>query len=127
MAGHFTKCCIALNTHKCRKGFIATRGRQGRFSIIILHHDRLIGVDIEHSFVCIAHFPHKHHADKHGVADFIINLYGVDVHIADAQRHLATVAEGVNPEEAYFVECAFVFAEKYYHTALVGLLRKEAE
>ena len=122
-ACHLAQRCIALYAHEGLEGG-AVVGRAELHAAATARHAG--GIDVEDGAVGILHLPHEHHAYHHRVAHLVVDLYGLHVHVVEAQRHLAGCHEGIYPKEAGLAECAAIVAEEYHHAGLVGLLHKEA-
>ena len=83
-------------------------------------------VEVKTNTVGVFHAPYEHHADKNGVADLVVDLYGGDVEVVDAQRNLARCQEGIEPVESGARHRAAVFAEEKQYNRLIRFEHNEA-
>ncbi len=113
VAGHFAQSSVALDADEvlqCRVAHGCAGGPERG------------GIEVEHGAVGILDAPDKHHADQYRVAHFVVDLYRLDIHVADSQREFPACHERVGPEETHLAAGAFVSAEKDHHACFVRLL-----
>ena len=111
VAGHLAQGRVAL---------YADEGLEGCHYAFFVDGD-VLGVYLEDGLVDVLDLPYEDEADEDGVAVAVIDLDGVHVDVAGAERDFLLGVEGIDPEEAGAGEGAAVFAEEYHGPGLVRL------
>ena len=73
---------------------------------------------LEHGLVGVAKTPYQHQTNHHGVARLVVDLDGLGVEVASAEREFLGGDEGVHPVITGLCERTAVLAEEHHHTCL---------